>query len=196
MLAHPIAACVRGDALRDRRAAALDPHGDAEIASIEHILPEELMHAVAAVVAEQDDRLIGPFAGQPGLAPRLDRAAAPALRPGKYPVQLRQRQPGDRVLLLDEDRQRIGGHLDLGGRVAGLEREIADLLRRERAGHRHDVRAALRQRRQPAFRRAGRGRERDFRIELLESGGGAREEVHRRRHADDRDLAQTPAAGV
>ena len=96
-----------GDTLHNRGPAALNPQRQSQFASIERLPPKDLTGAIFGTVSVQSDRAVGPLPCQSGLAPRLNRTPAPALRPGKYPIQLSKRQAWARD---SSSRRRLPGH--------------------------------------------------------------------------------------
>src|SRR6185503_18094855 len=114
-----------------------------EVAVLERVLLEEAVGARRGVAPVQADRLLSPRAGEAELAPRRDlvTALAPGLR--EEGVHLLERQTPERVVLVDEDGERVDGRADRRRLVAVLLLERVDLRALHLARHRSELRGAV-----------------------------------------------------
>src|SRR5205085_4008957 len=142
------AVAVYRDALNDGGGARLLLHLVFVIAVAEHVLFEETVGAGGRVASVDADRAIRPIALQADLSPRLDiflRAGTARFREDR--VDLRDAQALERVVLVDEHRERVDGDTDRRRFVTELLLEVVELGALHRARHRSELRGAGDQRR-------------------------------------------------
>ncbi len=144
---------ILGDALHHRGRAGLLLDVVAVVALAERDLLEVAVGAGGRVAAVQADRPFRPRSVEAGGSPGVDGALGAALEGVREDrVDLGHGQLGQRVVLVDVDRQRVDRDADLRRLVAERLLELVDLAGLHRAAHRADLGRALDQR-----RRRGRG---------------------------------------
>ena len=145
---------VHGDALHHRGRTRLLLDRVLVVAVLQHVLLEESVRAGGGVAAVEADRLARPFAGEAELAPGRDVFLGAALRRDleKIASTCSSVRHLMRVVLVDEDRERVDRRRICGRLVAVLLLELVDLGGLHLAGHRAELGGAGDQR-----RRRGRG---------------------------------------
>src|SRR5262245_14405193 len=188
---------IHRDSLHHRGRPGLLLHRVLVVAVLQRVLLEEAVGAGRRVAPVETDGPARPVAGQAELTPRRDVVLG-ALPPGlgEHRIGLGDGHALDRIVLVDEDRQRVDGRTDLRGLVTVLLLELVDLGALHRSGHGAELRGAGDQCRRRRRRALALDLDLRVRIELPEGFRPVRHQVVEGVRPDARDVSAHAADGL